>query len=150
MMLKNSSIQQLQLFIPSKREDMRSGAGVKGQIYATNQCLPRHTFNETPTHPITHNYISHTRIREQTLSNTPRPIASTPLLLPPDGSSTPPLAPPHRTSWFVLISVYCLITSPNFGFRNFDGFGLYFGYQSVNNGMGFVDLVWILLLLLFL
>ena len=54
-----------------------------------------------------------------------------------------------HVSWFVLISVYCLITSPNFGFRNFDGFGLYFGYQSVNNGMGFVDLVWILLLLLF-
>ena len=74
---------------------MRSGAGVKGQIYATNQCLPCHTFNEKPIHPITHNYISHTRIREQTLSNTPRPIPSTPLLLPPDRRTTPLLVPLH-------------------------------------------------------
>ena len=32
-------------------------------------------------------------------------------------------------------------------FRNFDGFGLFFGYQSVHIGMGFVDLVWIFLLI---
>ena len=43
---------------------MLSGAGVKGQICATNQCLPRHTFNEKPIHLLTHNYIPHTRIRE--------------------------------------------------------------------------------------
>ena len=30
-------------------------------------------------------------------------------------------------------------------FQNFDGFGLFFGYQSVHIGMGFVDLLWILL-----
>ena len=68
------------LFYKYLRENIRSGAGVKGQIYATNQCLPRHTFNEKPTHPIIHNCIPHTRIREQTLSNTPKPIPSTPLL----------------------------------------------------------------------
>ena len=76
---------------------MLSGAGVKGQIYATNQCLPRHTFNEKPIHLNTHNYIPHTRIREKTLSNTPKPIPSTPLLLPPDQSSTPQLAPLHTS-----------------------------------------------------
>ena len=38
-----------------------------------------------------------------------------------------------------------IVISPNFGFRNFDGFGLFFGYQSVHICMGFVDLLWILL-----
>ena len=78
---------------------MRLEAGVKGQIYTTNQCLPRHTFNEKPIHPITHNYIPHIRIREQTLSSMPRPIPSTPLLLPPDRRTTPLLVPLHSSFW---------------------------------------------------
>ena len=78
---------------------MRSRAGIKGQIYATNQCLSCHTFNEKSIHPITHNFIPHTRIREQTLSSTPRPIPSTPLLLPPDRNSTLPMAPLHTSFW---------------------------------------------------
>ena len=32
------------------RENIQSGGGVKLLIYATNQCLPRHTFKEKPTH----------------------------------------------------------------------------------------------------
>ena len=79
--------------------NIRSGAGIKGQIYATNQCLPRHTFNEKSIQPITHNYIPHTRIIEQTLSNTPKPIPPNPLLLPSNRSSTLPLVPPHTLIW---------------------------------------------------
>ena len=49
-----------------------------------------------------------------------------------------------------MICVYCLISYfPKLWFRNFDGFGLFFGYQSVHIGMGFVDLVWILVFLVF-
>ena len=39
-----------------KRENIRSGGGVKVLIYATNQCLPRHKFKEKPIHSITHNF----------------------------------------------------------------------------------------------
>ena len=89
------------MFSLNLRENMWSEAGLKAQIYTTNQCLPRHTLNEKPINPITHNYIPHTHIREQTLSNMPKPIPATPLLLPPNRSSTPPLAPPHTSfcSW---------------------------------------------------
>ena len=111
--------------------------------------MAHHTFNEKLIHPITHNYIPHTRTKEQTLSNTPKPIPSTPLLLPPDQSSTRcwrHCTEPQGLFWFLFI--VWLVISPKFGFWNFDGFGLFFGYQSVHNGMGFVDLVWILLFLL--
>ena len=89
-------------------------------FYSTNQCLPRHTFNKKPIHPLTHNYIPHTRIESRLyqtrlalLHLLSSALTTVPELHPTAGVAALvvlELAPPHLTSRFVLISVYCLIS----------------------------------------
>ena len=146
-----------------KREYLQSGASIKVLIYATNQELPCQTFNEKAVHFITQDYnpiktkiIKHVLDQKQRLGETDQhqthSIYSSPLT-----TRSPHYCWSHRRVvlsqcrctqpqglfWFLFI--VWLVISPKFRFQNFDGFGLFFGYQSVRIGKGFIDLVWILL-----
>ena len=134
-------------------ENVLSGAGRKRLVYATNQELPRQTFNEEAVHSITQDYKSNktkiwaTRIRSKALTWRNRTNASFPLTniaLPRSWSHRGVILRRHPCNqhwglfWFLFL--VWLVISPKFRFQNFNGFRLFFGYQSIHIGIGFVDL----------
>ena len=136
-------------------ESVLSRAGRKGVIYATNQELSHQIFNEASIHSITQDCSSNKiKIIKHVLFKSPylekwHQIQR--LMSSDQRSSSLPLEPPRHRSELAPTypnTVVCsdfpvivwLVISPKFRYRNFGGFGLFFGYHSVHIGIGFVDL----------
>ena len=119
--------------------NLQSWAGVNGQIYATNKWMSHQICNEKPIHSSTHNYISiklkilkHVyKIQTwRTTPPTPKPIPFPPFLwaleLQPVVGAIAHVVYEADASLDLRFVLLWFSISPNFGFRDFDGFGIIF------------------------
>ena len=141
-----------------ERENVLSRTGRKGLFTPPiRSCQVRYTLR--PQYTLSHRIVAQTKTKspytfcsEEALTWRKRsPVPTPPFLwvwptelLPVAGAAAALIwAAAHAPNTAVCSDfpfIVWLVISPIFRFRKFDGFGLFFGYQSFHIGIGFVDL----------